>query len=122
MHQTALVVSRAADDAMPFAGNLSEVANMMSSTFAAARGGRRLWMTAAGVLVLSTLPVLAQRGATPPAQVTLPPGDPVQGKALVESSKCLDCHRIGEAGSRLGPELSEIGKLRSRLVLQRAIV
>lgn len=65
----------------------------------------------ASVCVLTALP-LSQ----------LLPGDPVKGRALVESSQCFDCHRIGETGSRLGPDLSEIGKLRSSEVLQRAIV
>ena len=54
--------------------------------------------------------------------VQLTAGDPVRGKALVESSACLDCHRIGETGSRLGPDLSEIGKLRSSDQLRQAIV
>jgi len=63
------------------------------------------------VCVLTALPLLQ-----------LSPGDAVKGRALIESSKCLDCHRIGETGSRLGPDLSEIGKLRSSDLLQRAIV
>lgn len=49
-------------------------------------------------------------------------GDPARGSALVESSKCFDCHRIGETGSRLGPDLSEIGKFRSAEQLQRAML
>jgi putative heme-binding domain-containing protein len=40
----------------------------------------------------------------------------------VQSSKCLDCHRIGESGSRVGPDLSDIGSRRSPALLQRAIV
>ena len=49
-------------------------------------------------------------------------GDLARGRTVVEASKCLDCHRIEETGSRLGPNLSEIGKLRSPDLLQRAIV
>jgi quinoprotein glucose dehydrogenase len=51
-----------------------------------------------------------------------PAGDPARGHELVASRKCLECHRIGGNGSRLGPDLSEIGKLRTLDKLQRAIV
>jgi len=46
----------------------------------------------------------------------------VNGKALIESNKCLDCHRIGGTGSPLGPDLSEIGRLRTPEQLQRSLV
>ena len=49
-------------------------------------------------------------------------GDAGNGRTIVESNKCFDCHRIGDAGSRLGPDLSEIGKLRTPELLRRAIV
>src|SRR4029079_3442871 len=52
----------------------------------------------------------------------VPPGDASRGKALVESSGCLKCHRIGEQGSRLGPNLSEIGSVRTPERLQQALV
>ena len=46
---------------------------------------------------------------TPPA--TLPPGDAVRGKAIVEGTKgnCLSCHRVGRSGSLYGPNLTTIG-------------
>jgi putative heme-binding domain-containing protein len=46
---------------------------------------------------------------TPPA--TLPPGDAVRGKAIVESTKgnCLSCHRVGGTGALYGPNLTTIG-------------
>jgi quinoprotein glucose dehydrogenase len=40
----------------------------------------------------------------------------------VQSSTCLDCHRIGDAGSRLGPDLSDIGSRRTSDRLLRALV
>lgn len=49
-------------------------------------------------------------------------GDPVKGRDLVASSGCLNCHRIGDAGSRVGPNLSEIGDRRTPERLQRSIV
>jgi putative heme-binding domain-containing protein len=78
--------------------------------------------TATCIFVLTTLPLIAQRGAGARDQARLPPGDVANGKVLVESSKCLDCHRIGETGSRLGPDLSDIGARRTPDALQRAIV
>jgi len=40
---------------------------------------------------------------------------------VVESSGCLGCHRIGENGSRTGPNLSEIGDKRSAEQLKTSI-
>jgi putative heme-binding domain-containing protein len=51
-----------------------------------------------------------------------PPGDASRGKALVDSGGCFDCHRIGDRGSRLGPDLSEIGARRTPDQLLRAMV
>ena len=80
-------------------------------------------MLAARIVILLMAPALmAQRGAGARDQAKLPPGDAVKGKALVESNTCLDCHRIGERGSHLGPDLSDIGSRRSPDALQRAIV
>ena len=77
--------------------------------------GRRFDVWAVGVCVVMlaalALPLVAQPG-----------GDAASGRRLVESSQCLDCHRIGETGSRLGPDLSDIGSRRSTDVLRRAIV
>jgi putative heme-binding domain-containing protein len=39
-----------------------------------------------------------------------PAGDPARGKAIYEGKgDCASCHRINGVGSRLGPDLSEIG-------------
>ena len=51
-----------------------------------------------------------------------PAGDAARGKALVESSGCFDCHRIGDRGSRLGPNLSAIGSRRTAARLREALV
>ena len=63
------------------------------------------------ISVLTALPLLQ-----------LAAGDAAKGRTLVESNKCLDCHRIGDTGSRLGPDLSDVGRLRSSELLRRAIV
>ena len=55
-------------------------------------------------------------------QADVPPGDASRGKALVESNGCFDCHRIGEQGSRVGPNLSDIGTRRTPDRLQKSLV
>jgi len=78
----------------------------------------RLLAAAGVILIVASFPLPAQRGGGPPA---FAPGDAVKGKALVESSKCLDCHRIGDTGSRTGPDLSDVGTLRPLDLLARAL-
>jgi len=96
---------------------------MPTGRFATSRGGKHLRAIGTMAFALAALPVLAQRGiVTPIEQPPPPPGDAANGKVLVESNKCLDCHRIGETGSRLGPDLSNIGSVRPPALLQRAIV
>jgi putative heme-binding domain-containing protein len=40
----------------------------------------------------------------------------------MESSGCFDCHRIGDRGSRLGPDLSDIGPRRTADRLRQSLV
>ena len=49
-------------------------------------------------------------------------GDETRGKALVESNACFDCHRIGQRGSRVGPDLSDIGTRRTPERLQQSLL
>ena len=57
------------------------------------------------------------------AQSTSAPGDAVRGKALFEGKgQCLSCHRVRDTGSRVGPDLSEIGSVRRLVELERSIV
>jgi len=76
----------------------------------AANSRMMLWGATAGLLVLAAAPLFAQTG------------DAAKGKALVASSGCLNCHQIGDTGSRLGPNLSDIGDRRTPDRLQRSIV
>jgi putative heme-binding domain-containing protein len=62
------------------------------------------------------------RQAVPLPQANPTAGDTSRGKALVESSGCFDCHRIADRGSRLGPDLSDIGSRRTPDRLQRALL
>src|SRR6476646_2497564 len=76
------------------------------------------------IVAMSVLPLAAQRGGGAAVQSAVPPagGDPARGQALVESNKCLDCHRIRETGSRVGPSLSNIGAGRTAEQLAQSIV
>jgi putative heme-binding domain-containing protein len=49
-------------------------------------------------------------------------GDPNRGKSLFEKDGCAGCHRVGESGSRAGPDLSDIGKFRRSVDIERAIL
>jgi len=40
------------------------------------------------------------------------PGDPTAGHAVYQKSGCVNCHRIGNDGGNLGPELTDIGRRR----------
>jgi alcohol dehydrogenase (cytochrome c) len=55
-------------------------------------------------------------------QPPIPRGDAARGKALYEANTCADCHRLGQNGSRVGPDLSGVGDNRSPEQLYRAIV
>jgi len=50
-------------------------------------------------------------------------GDKTRGKAIVESKgQCLTCHRISGNGSRVGPDLSDIGGFRRAGELAQSLV
>src|SRR5712691_9701324 len=50
-------------------------------------------------------------------------GDAARGRAIFDGKGgCTACHRIGPSGSRVGPNLSEIGSARSAGSLQRSLI
>jgi putative heme-binding domain-containing protein len=54
---------------------------------------------------------------------SLPQGDAVRGRALFEGKgNCAGCHRVGAAGPRGAPDLSNVGATRSAATLQRVLV
>ena len=54
---------------------------------------------------------------------TVQTGDAARGRAVFEGKgNCASCHRVGRIGSRVGPNLSDIGSLRSPASLQRSLV
>ncbi|WP_169976676.1 c-type cytochrome [Tautonia rosea] len=64
----------------------------------------------------------------PPAELPdlpeeLAGGDPTRGESVFfsEQGKCADCHRVGDRGGNVGPELSDAGKRYSTAELYREI-
>lgn len=54
---------------------------------------------------------------------SVPPGDAGRGKAVFEGKgACSSCHRVNGKGSRKGPDLSEIGALRSAGWMERTLL
>ena len=55
---------------------------------------------------------------------TLQDGDPRRGQAVFNGAKagCITCHAVGYLGGKVGPDLSQIGKLRSDRDLMESIL
>ena len=50
-------------------------------------------------------------------------GDAANGRAIFTGKgNCVSCHRVDGTGARIGPDLSEIGRLRHSTDIERAIV
>jgi putative heme-binding domain-containing protein len=50
-------------------------------------------------------------------------GDAKRGKTIFEGKgNCLSCHRVYGAGSRVGPDLTDIGALRRSVEIERSLV
>ena len=50
-------------------------------------------------------------------------GDPARGRKIFEETgNCTSCHRVNGKGSRLAPDLSDIGTVRTAAALQRSLL
>ena len=68
--------------------------------------------------VLMVIAYLRNMGTTaPPDKIT---GNVVSGERLF-TAQCESCHRVGDRGGWLGPDLSRVGAARSRVALVREI-
>jgi menaquinol-cytochrome c reductase cytochrome b/c subunit len=68
--------------------------------------------TTAGIMTIIAMALLTFLGATagPPTEIDMDVAPQYEaGKAAVAGQGCLTCHKIGENGGTLGPELTEIG-------------
>ena len=58
-----------------------------------------------------------------PVQAQIALGDAARGKAIFEGKGgCTACHRVKGAGSRFGPDLTDIGTLRQPAQLERSVL
>ena len=73
--------------------------------------GRQMWQLVSFVRSLSQ-----GRGAE------LATGDPEKGHAVYMANGCTGCHRIRGEGGRLGPDLSDVGAMRSLGHLQSSVL
>jgi putative heme-binding domain-containing protein len=48
--------------------------------------------------------------------------DVAHGKSLFEKQGCLNCHRVRDHGSRVGPDLTDVGARRKPADIERSIV
>jgi putative heme-binding domain-containing protein len=55
-----------------------------------------------------------------PLPADAPPGNAGSGESLF-ATNCLACHRVGDRGGQLGPDLTRIGTARARAALARQI-
>jgi putative heme-binding domain-containing protein len=57
------------------------------------------------------------------SNVAVTTGNPERGKQIFEGKGgCLSCHRVGAEGSRVGPNLTDIGTLRRPANLQQSLI
>src|SRR5207253_9537763 len=64
-------------------------------------------------------------GSNPrPASILSLTGDAKRGEAIFfnKEMKCANCHKVGDQGTALGPDLSAIGKTRTRVELLESIL
>ena len=60
--------------------------------------------------------------AASPASDLPPGGDAKRGEAIFEGKgQCLNCHRVKDRGSRLGPDLSDIGGVRRVVEIEKTL-
>ena len=82
-----------------------------------------LFLTAALAASAAWAPAFAQATAGRQEDVPLPGGDAAAGAVLVAGKgTCLACHTVHGKGSRLGPDLTDIGTLRRAEQLMTSLV
>jgi len=86
--------------------------------------GRRPIATTAGCLTIAAMAYLTYLGATggSPTEIEMKvPPRYEAGKEVVAGAGCLACHKIGENGGTLGPNLTHIGERVPREAIVRSI-
>jgi menaquinol-cytochrome c reductase cytochrome b/c subunit len=86
---------------------------------------RRPIATAAGIATIAAMAYLTVLGALAgaPSEIDLKTTEALEeGKEVAASAGCLGCHKIGENGNTLGPDLTEIGDRLGRDAIARTLV
>ncbi len=86
---------------------------------------RRPIATTAGIATIAAMAYLTILGATAgsPTEIDQPaPPGLKRGQEVMASSGCLGCHKVGENGNTLGPNLTEIGDKLGRDAIARTLV
>jgi menaquinol-cytochrome c reductase cytochrome b/c subunit len=86
---------------------------------------RRPIATTAGIATIAAMAYLTVLGALAgaPSEIELETEPQFQeGRAVAASSGCLGCHKIGENGNTLGPNLTHIGERLGRDALARTLI
>jgi hypothetical protein len=86
---------------------------------------RRPIATAAGIATIGAMTYLTILGATAgsPTEIDKPaPPGLKRGQEVMASSGCLGCHKVGENGNTLGPNLTEIGDKLGKDAIARTLV
>jgi menaquinol-cytochrome c reductase cytochrome b/c subunit len=86
---------------------------------------RRPIATVAGIATIAAMAYLSVLGALAgsPTEIDLEVAPRLEeGKEITASSGCLGCHKIGENGNTLGPNLTEIGDTLGRDAIARTLI
>jgi menaquinol-cytochrome c reductase cytochrome b/c subunit len=86
---------------------------------------RRPIATVAGIATIAAMGYLTVLGALAgsPTEIDLATAPQYEeGKEITASSGCLGCHKIGENGNTLGPNLTEIGNTLGKDAIARTLV
>jgi menaquinol-cytochrome c reductase cytochrome b/c subunit len=86
---------------------------------------RRPIATTAGIATIAAMAYLTVLGALAgaPSEIELETEPQFQeGRAVTASSGCLGCHKIGENGNTLGPNLTHIGERLGRDAIARTLI
>jgi menaquinol-cytochrome c reductase cytochrome b/c subunit len=86
---------------------------------------RRPIATTAGIATIAAMTYLSVLGALAgaPTEIDLKVAPQLErGKEVVASSGCLGCHKIGENGNTLGPNLTKVGDRLGKAAIARTLV
>jgi mono/diheme cytochrome c family protein len=86
---------------------------------------RRPIATTAGIATIAAMAYLTVLGALAgsPTEIDQPaPPGLEKGQEVMASSGCLGCHKVGENGNTLGPNLSNIGNVLGKDAIARTLV